>query len=168
MRVVSALSALAGATLAAACASSPPPVSKAALVERDQCEAGAQDALALMRSTTVLHSDPILSHVRTGNNNSEERVSGAKLVVRPPAGITADQMTRALQCHSARVVLGQAAGEQDDPTWLPNSWIDIEVTSENGNFAITLAADSVRENLQLLRRAKLYADEHRLAAQPEL
>jgi hypothetical protein len=167
-RAISAVSALGVVILAVGCASDPPPAAKAAQVERDQCATGADQAVALMRSMTVLRSEAIYSHFRTGNNNSEERVSGAKLVVRPPSGITADQLTRALQCHSARVLLGQAAGVQDDPTSLPNSWVDIDVQAEHGNFAVTLTADSVRENLQVLRRATKYADEHQVAVQPEM
>jgi hypothetical protein len=104
----------------------------------------------------------------TSNNSSEERVCGAKLIVRPPAGVSAEAMTRALQCHSARVVLGAAAAVQDDPTLLPDGWVDIDVKPEEGNFAITLSADTVRENLQVLGRATRYAGEHQLATQPGL
>jgi hypothetical protein len=156
--------------LASACASSPPPSAKAARVERLQCEPGqtAQQEEHLIRSTQVLHVEPLYSHVRTSNNNAEERVNGAKLIVRPPRGIGAEQMTRILQCHSARVLLGEVnASFVDDPYWLPDAWVAINVKPENGNFAITVSADSVRDNLQVFGRASRYGEE-RMAVQPEL
>src|ERR1700691_3390163 len=93
------------------CASTVPPAAKAASEERMQCEpsAAGQDAEHLVRSTTVLSVEPIYSHVLTASH-SEDRVNGAKLVVRPPQGVNAEQMTRILQCHSARILLGQVNG----------------------------------------------------------
>ena len=159
-------------SLAAACASRPPPATRAAGVERLQCDgsASAQDEIQLLRSTAVLRIDPIYSHVLTANNSSEERVNGAKLLVRPPKGLSAEQLTRILQCHSARVLLGQVNGAAvpNDPYWLPDAWVDIDVSPEHGNFAVTLTADSVHKNLQVLGRAHHYADEHMLATDPGL
>jgi hypothetical protein len=164
-----AMTATIGAT--SACASSPPPAAKAATVERMQCEPGTAtvDAEKLVSSTTVLSVEPIYSHVMT-SNYSEERVNGAKLIVRPPQGITAEQMTRLLQCHSARVLLGQVSPSAiaRDPYSLPDTWVNIDVVPEDGNWAITLRADSVRDNLAVFGRASRYADEHQLAAEPGL
>jgi hypothetical protein len=169
-RVIPAVLALGVASLSAACASNPAPAAKAAGVERTQCDSSTQDATQLLRSTKVLRIDPIYSHVLTTRNGSEERVNGAKLIVRAPPGVTADQMTRTLQCHSARVLLGQvnSAAVPNDPYWLPNAWVNIDVKPENGNFTVTLSADTVRDNLQVLSRANHYADDHMMATQPEL
>jgi hypothetical protein len=157
--------------LGAACSSNPPPSAKAARVERLQCEPGetGQQEEQLIRSTKVLEVEPLYSHVRTSNNDAEERVNGAKLVVRPPQGISGEQMTRLLQCHSARVLLGQvnAPSFGNDPYWLPDTWVSIDVKPENGNFAITLSADSVRDNLKVFSRANRYG-EQQMATQPEL
>jgi hypothetical protein len=160
-----------GLCATSACASSPPPEARAASVERVQCEptATGSDADRLIRSTTVIAVEPIYSDIIT-SNTSEKRVAGAKLVVRPPPGVTADQMTRLLQCHSARVLLGQvsASAIANDPYWLADRWVDIQVTPEDGNFAITLSADSVRDNLKVYSRASRYADDHALATEPGL
>jgi hypothetical protein len=154
-----------------ACSSNPPPSARAARVERLQCEPGetAQQEEQLIRSTKVLDVKPLYSHVRTSNNNAEERVNGAKLTIRPPQGISAEQMTRLLQCHSARVLLGQvnAPSFGDDPYWLPDTWVAIDVKPEDGNFAVTLSADSVRDNLKVFSRANRYG-EQQMATQPEL
>lgn len=156
-------------SLAAACTSTPLPAAKAAGVARDQQCDETQSGLALLRSTTVIRIDPVYSHVMTGDN-SEERVNGAKLLVRPPQGLSADQMARVLQCHSASVLLGQVSPSAipNDPYWLPNSWVDIHVTPEDGNFAVTLSADTVTDNLRLLSRANRYGDAHQLATEPAI
>jgi hypothetical protein len=158
-----------GALSLTACAGQPRATVQAADVERMQCDASATSQDSLVRSIAVLHVQPLYSHVRT-NNTSEERVNGAKLLVRPPQGVSAEQLTRVLQCHSARVLLGQLSGTAvpNDPYWLPDTWVNIDVKSENGNFAVTVSADSVRDNLQVYGRANHYADEHMLATDPGL
>jgi hypothetical protein len=155
---------------ASACASTPPPTTKAAGVERMQCDASVTAQDGLVRSTRVLAVEPLYSHVMTSRNNSEERVDGAKLLVRPPKGVSAEELTRILQCHSARILLGQVNRDTvpNDPYWLPDSWVNIDVKPENGNFAITISANSVDENLEVFGRANHYADDHMLATDPGL
>jgi hypothetical protein len=157
--------------LASGCASHPAPSVTAAGVERMQCASGQADQVGeLIRSTRVLEVQPLYSHILTSNNNSEERVNGAKMLVRPPKGVTAEQMTRALQCHSARLLLGKAQPlpATDDPYWLPDTWVNIDVRPEQGNFAVTISADSVHDNLQVFGRVSRYAEQHMIANDPEL
>jgi hypothetical protein len=164
------LTLLSGAMALAGCASTPAPTTTAAKVERMQCAPGDEaQARDLVRSATVLRVEPLYSHVLTSNNNSEERVNGAKVVVRPPDGVTAEQMTRVLQCESARILLGKVRGAaaDSDPYWLPDTWVSIEVIPEDGNFTVRASADSVTDNLQVFGRASRYA-EHRMAAGSEL
>jgi hypothetical protein len=160
---------VAAASLVAACAVNVPPQAKAARVEQAQCESGqsAQDEVRLLQTTTVLKAEPIYSRLHT-NGNEEERVSGAKLLIRPPEGVSADRLAQVLQCHSARVLLGQVDRSQlaDDPYFLPDAWVDIDVRPEAGNFAVTLRADSVSKNLAVLSRAAAFADTHHAAAAP--
>lgn len=159
----------AGVAFAAGCAANVPPSAKAAQVEQMQCTGSktSQDDLHLLQASTVLKAEPIYSRVHT-NGNEEDRVSGAKLLIRPQEGVTADRLARVLQCHSARVLLGQVDRSQlpDDPTWLPDAWVDIDVTPEAGNFAVTLRSDTVAKNLQVLNRASAFAETHRNTATP--
>jgi len=157
-----------GALSLAACAAEPRATVQAAGVERMQCEPGATGE-SLVRSIAVLRVQPLYSHVRTANT-SEERVNGAKLLVRPPQGVGAEQLTRALQCHSARVLLGQISRDAipNDPYWLPDTWVAIDVTPEDGNFAVTVSAETVRDNLAVFGRANHYADAHMVASDPGL
>jgi hypothetical protein len=144
-----------------------PPTTKAARVERLQCEGtNAQNDLRLLQSTTVLKAEPLYSHVVTGKNDSEERVTGAKLLIRPPDDVSAEHLTRILQCHSAKVLLGQVDASQfaDDPYVLPDSWVDIDVKPQSGNFLVTLRTDNIPDGLSVLHRATAFAETHRSAA----
>src|SRR5271165_4774009 len=93
----------------AACTATVTPRTQAAEVERMQCATGpaGADEIRVLETATVLASQPLYSHVITGNNGSEQRVDGAKIVIRPPDGVSAERMTRILQCHSARQLLGK-------------------------------------------------------------
>jgi hypothetical protein len=77
-------------------------------------------------------------------------------------------MTRILQCHSARQLLGQTdvAELNKDPYCLPGAWIDIRVTPEDGNYAVKLEADTIDKSLRVYARAAAYADAHPLEPSP--
>jgi hypothetical protein len=158
-----------GAFSLVACASRPSPTAKAAGIEQAQCDPSVAAQDSLVSSTRVLAVQPIYSHVMT-SYSSEERVNGAKLLIRPPAGVSAEEMTRILQCHSAREWLGKVNPEavKNDPYWLPDAWVNIDVKPEDGNFAVTISADSVHDNLKVFGRANHYADDHILATDPGL
>jgi hypothetical protein len=152
------------------CASSPTPTVKAAQVEQLQCDASTspQEDARILESTKVIESEPIYSSVPTGSDNIEHRVNGAKLVIRPPEGVSAERMTRILQCHSARELLGRAdrTTVASDPYWLPGAWVDIRVTPEDGNYAVDLEADTIAKSLEVYSRAVAYADAHPLNTSP--
>jgi hypothetical protein len=154
-------------TLVAACATSAvPPRSQAAEVERIQCGSGEADSedLAVLQTAGVIKAEPLYSHVLTGNNGAEERMDGVKLLLRPPDGVSADRMTRIIQCHSARAFLGKVdrAKLPDDPFFLPDTWVSVEVRPENGNYAVILEANDLSTNLQLAAHARAYAEAHPL------
>jgi hypothetical protein len=157
-------------SLAAACATAIPPARQAAEVERIQCGSGAAEAndLRIVQDAPVIRSEPLYSHVMSGSGGAEERVDGAKLVVVPPAGVSAERMTRILQCHGARALLGKVepTSSPEDPFWLPNAWVTIEVKPEDGNYAVTLEANDIPTNLELATRARAYAAAHPLSGAP--
>jgi hypothetical protein len=161
---------IAGTACALGCASSPTPTVKAAQVEQLQCDASTspQEDARILESTRVIESEPIYSNVPTGSDNIEHRVNGAKLVIRPPEGVSAERMTRILQCHSARELLGRddRANVASDPYWLPGAWVDIRVTPEDGNYAVDLESDTIAKNLKVFSRAAAYADAHPLDTSP--
>ncbi len=137
-----------------------PPATQAAQVEQHQCGgAVAQNDEQALKGTTITSVTPLYGHVHTSYNDYEARVNGAIIYVKPPAGVTSDQMTQMLQCHSARALLGQIDQSQvpNDPYWLPNSWVDIDVKPVVGGYAVTITADSVHNGLEVLARANAYA-----------
>ena len=151
------------AVLLSACAARMPATARATQVEQAECgNGGSRDDAALLQSAKVLKAEPIYSRMHT-NTGEEERVNGARLVISAPEGVSADKLTRMLQCHSAAVLLGQIDRSKfsDDPTWLPNAWLDIDVKPEGGNFAVMLSANTIARNLQVLQRATAFADAHR-------
>jgi len=153
----------------AACASQPRVTAQAANVARMQCDSNLASQDDLVRSIAVLNVQPLYSQVGS-TGSSEERVNGAKLTVRPPEGVSAEQLTRVLQCHSARALLGQlnSGTIRNDPYWLADTWVTIDVKPENGNFAVSVSADTLRGNLQVYNRAHDYADDHAVATDPGL
>ncbi len=153
---------------ATACTSGPLPAVRAAGVERLQCNASGASQDELVRSLKVLHVEPLYAHIMTGGVNAEERVSGAKMIVSPPKGVSAEELVRALQCHGARTLLGQIEGAPNEPYSLPDRWVSITMKAEEGNFTITLSSDTVHDNLQVYDRAYRYVDEHPLASDPGL
>jgi hypothetical protein len=163
--------ACAGSCLAVGCAASPTPTARAVQVEQLQCDESTspREDVRILGTTKVISAEPLYSNVPTSYNDIEHRVNGAKLLVRPPEGVSAERMTRVLQCHSARQVLGQAdrAELTVDPYWLPGEWILIRVTPEDGNDAVTLEADTITKGLQVYARAAAYADAHPIALSPE-
>jgi hypothetical protein len=140
------------------------PTTKAVEVERLQCEGGqdAADDAALMQATTVLAIVPIYSQVHSATTGTESRISGVKLLMRPPEPFGADRTLRILQCHSARGVLGRLDPSRafDDPYWLPGAWLGIDLVHEAGNFAVIVHAEDIHQNLQVLERAKAFASTH--------
>jgi hypothetical protein len=38
--------------------------------------------------------------------------------------------------------------------WIPNGWLDIDVKRSGNDLAITLSAESVPKNIQMLRRTR--------------
>jgi hypothetical protein len=166
---ISAFGTLCVFSMASACAPGPLPAARAAGIEQKQCDTSSTEQEALVRSTKVLSVAPLYSHIMNVGS-AYERVDGVKLVVRPLPGVSAERMTRILQCHSARILLGQVQREaiHSDPYWLPDRWVNIEVSSENGNFAVALRADSVHDNLQVLSHANEYANNHMVASESEL
>ena len=57
----------------------------------------------------------------------QSQLRGAKLTVAALPGLTAEWLDRELECHSAHITLGRTASTPEDPFWLPDSTVDIDV-----------------------------------------
>jgi hypothetical protein len=144
----------AAACFVAGCPLYPSPTDMAVNVERLQCEPGKaqEDDAPFLRSVHMLAVGAEYSlHMSSGIS----KVTGTRIVFRPPDGVTSDRMTRVLQCHSARALLGRVDATKlaYDPYFLPDAWVVIDVKSQDGNYVAELSADTVSNNLRILHRA---------------
>jgi hypothetical protein len=152
---------------ALACAESPLPATKAAEVERADCgspfdEASAQRVLKTVEvSATAPKYMPMFSSRLAGG----VLVTGVRIVIRPPEGLSAGQVERLLQCHGARAVLDHIdrSDLSDDPFWLPDDWVDINVVEKAGNYLVTVEGTNVQHNIDVYERAKAFARAHAAA-----
>lgn len=152
--------AVAGIASLCACSESVPFPVRAARVEQRECAGTeAQDDLRALEAMTVVSAQ---SKCQENYCSGGKQVFGVKLVLRQPAGVSAEQLARTLRCHNASVFLGRVDASQlpDDPYWLPDSWVDIDVRAEAGMLVVTLVGDTVEQNIRLLRRATAFAAAH--------
>jgi hypothetical protein len=113
----------------------------------------------LFDARSIVRVEEIYSSVRTGRSGSEARLQGAKLRLRPIAGMTTNALEALLLCHQARRLLGRS-GEVElpsDPYWLPESWLDITVESEGGNFVVSVRGPDTKTANEILSRAMAFA-----------
>jgi hypothetical protein len=152
-------------TVVAGCSAGVTPTAKAASVAQSQCDRRAGTDVRVLQATAVLSARPLYSHVITGKNDSEERVTGARLLVHAPGEVTAEQFARIVRCHSAQVLLGQV-DFAEDPYTLPGAWIDVDVKPEGNHLDVLLRAENVPEGLKVLHRATAFAESHAVPALP--
>ena len=121
-----------------------------------------QDELRLVRGLAVLKAE---ANCHVDYCNGVGQVFGVRLVERPPPGVTADAAARVLRCHGARAVLGalDRVTLSNDPYWLPDSWVDIDVRERSGDLLVTLTGNTVSDNIRILHRATAFAAEQRAA-----
>ena len=142
------------------CSPGVPPTVRAASVERVLCsDVTSMDGdIAVVRDTTVLHVEP--TYV-VDTCWGTWQVSGARMLMSPPQGVSSEQLARVLQCHGARALLRRYdASMVDDPYWSVDGWVDIDATPTAGRLVVTLHADTVPRNIRLLRRAIAFAKRH--------
>jgi hypothetical protein len=149
---------------ATGCSQGVSPIVRAASVEQVQCgdATSVREDLAILQETTVLSVEPTYI---VDTCWGTWQVSGTKLLMSPPPGVSPERLARALQCHGARALLGRAdASMVDDPYGSPDGWVNIDATPGADRLAVTLQADTVSNNVRVLRRAKAFAARHRPAS----
>ena len=148
--------------LAGACA---PPVAlpvRAAALEANEC----RDALPAEEEVRAIESIRVLAVRPKFHQNACNGVCtvwGVYLVVRPPGSVDPEGFGRMLRCHNLRVLDGEVDASRipDDPYGLRDSWLEIEVKVDAGNYVVTLVGDQISDTLRILQRAKAFAAAHR-------
>jgi hypothetical protein len=127
-----------------------------------KCKDFSEQSVARVLSPDVVDSvDPAYSYVNSGPIDREARLRGARIRVKPLPGLSRETIARSVECHEARVALGQVAALPDDPYVLPDQWLDIDVESEGDGFAILVRADEIDAARRALERARRYVSASR-------
>jgi hypothetical protein len=142
----------------------PLPAAKAAQVERAECGAPFDEASAqrLLKTIAVAATAPKYMPMFSSRLAGGVLVTGVRILIRPPEGLSTGQVERLLQCHCARAVLFQVDESQltDDPFWLPDDWVDISVVEKEGDYLVTVEGTNVQHNIDVYERAKTFARAH--------
>lgn len=124
-----------------------------------RCDGFTDEGAAVLLSPGAIEAvEPSVAHVKSGPNDREARLRGARIHVRPAQGLSPESIARSLECHESRVVLGTSAAPADDPYSLAGRWLDIHVDSEGDGFVVRVEpeasgdADAAREVLERARR----------------
>jgi hypothetical protein len=123
-----------------------------------KCKDFGEAAVAPMLAPSAIDAvEPAYSYVKSGPVDREARLRGARIHIKPLPGFSKETIARSVECHEARVLLGQAPARSDDPYVLPEHWLDIEVESEGDGFAVLVRSDEMDIARQVLARAQRYA-----------
>jgi hypothetical protein len=71
--------------------------------------------------------------------------------------MTSEVIQRKLECHEARVLLGEAPAREVDPYAIGGAWLEIRADSEGYGFVVAVKTDELREAKDVLKRARLFA-----------
>jgi len=100
---------------------------------------------------------PAYDYAQGGPNDRIARLSGAEIHLRPLPGASSQGIARALECHEARVMLGESCGAPDPYHPANGGWIDVDVQADKDGFVVRLTSDDVDEARAVLERARTYA-----------
>ncbi|HTB76638.1 MAG TPA: hypothetical protein VK762_25500 [Polyangiaceae bacterium] len=115
-----------------------------------------QQAVPALTSSLVETVEPAYSTVPSGNDRAI-RLRGARLHLRPSLNVSAEALQRTLECHQARVTLGDATATADDPYVLPGAWLDIDVGSSGDGLVAAVLVDHFEDARRVLDRARTFA-----------
>jgi hypothetical protein len=160
LRLVS-LAPLAGLALSACYGFLPAPerrdrVREATQQEHRRCTPQSADP-RIFAPEDVASVEPLYSYVQTSGSNREARLLGAQVRLRPLPGVTSELLTYQLMCRSAQLVLGRVQAAENEPYWLPDGWVSIDVHSVDGDFVVALEGEDVAEAREILERARAFA-----------
>jgi len=151
-----------------ACVHEPTPGERAASSVRAQCgdPKASQDETRVLREMTVIKAEAITFPSGASTRSNSNTMSGTRLLVRPPDGVSAWELALILRCHRAKGLLGESgfAALPADPFYVPDTWVAINVKVETGFLVVELSADPGWQNVDLLHRAIAFADTHRAAS----
>jgi hypothetical protein len=155
-----ALAAVLSAALAAGCGEpAKGPADQAAFTDRTRCGPEVTDsAIApILDGKAVQQVEPLYSTFDSDKSGETSKLRGAKITINALPGVTAEWLDRELECHNARVTLGQTQPTPNDPFWISGAMLDIDVRPAKDGFVIGVAAFSPADAKQILDLAQAFA-----------
>jgi hypothetical protein len=107
--------------------------------------------------------EPAYSYVPAGPNTHDAHLRGAQIRLKPGPGLTKESIQLALECHEAAVTLGRRPPPPDDPYFLPDTWLEINVDSRGDGFIVRVLTDAIDDARSVLARARRRAAEKKAA-----
>jgi hypothetical protein len=105
------------------------------------------------------------THMNAGAGG-DLRLRGVKLHLRPALNMPVGVLERALECHEARVTLGDATELPDDPYVLPGVWLEIDVSATKEGLVAAVLADGPDDARRVVERAHRFAPSARVSLGP--
>jgi len=104
----------------------------------------------------VQRTDPLVEKIRTGKSYMI-LLTGAQVWFAAHKGFTAQWLERTLECHQARRVLeNTTSAGNEDPFWLEDGWVDIQVQLESAAFIAQLRGRTLHEAKLINSRAQAF------------
>lgn len=113
-------------------------------------------AAGALSPSVVEGVEPAYSTVPSGNDRAI-RLRGARLYLRPAFNESPQALQRALECHQARVTLGDTPAIADDPYVLSGAWLDIDVDSNGDGLVALVRVERFDDARRVLERARSFA-----------
>ena len=128
-------------------------------MERSRCGPDVEEAslAPLFDQSAIGGVEPLYTIAADADFGQQEEVTGAVVRVRSLKGFTPEWLDRALECHGARRVLGKTPEVPNDPFWLPDGMVDIDVQSDHDGFRVIARGHNARDAQDILARAKAFA-----------
>jgi hypothetical protein len=99
--------------------------------------------------------EPAYVYANGGPNGRIARLAGAQIHMHPLQGASREWVERALECHEARIALGEAPSGAD-PYRPAQAWVDIDVQSDRDGYVVRLTSDDVGDAHEILQRAQSF------------
>jgi hypothetical protein len=136
------------------------PADVAAAMERSRCGPDVDESALtpILGGEAIQDVEPLYASVSQEKSGPASELRGATFRIRALPGVTPEWLDRALECHSARRVLGRipAASAPSDPFWLPGSIVDIDVESARDGFTAKVAGSTPADGQEVLARANAF------------
>jgi hypothetical protein len=142
----------------------------AADMERTRCGPDLDEkALGpILDGKLVQDVEPLYASVESAKNGSDSELRGVTIRLEALPGVTAEWLDRALECHSARRVLGRVpmSSVPNDPFWLPGNVVDIDAQSARDGFLVAVRVDTPDVAREIVARGNAFAATHRISSAP--